>query len=215
MYKPTLQVMITNVNKDQRDRPRVVPKDETTKTSRRKAKRSSTKFYSELMRRFSDIALACDTCMLIDEGRCTLSASVSRDFHECQKNRFVVFAKAKDEIGIVVRSRPPNFKPTGSSTICKYMMNRMGCYEKENCQFPHSQLESSLWKRDFEHEISILSFMQDLDRSYLRAEHIVDKVINTFSGEFILLCKGCYRPNNDEGSSEECRKCRHLPVCKR
>lgn len=194
---------------DFKDCLRVLPKEEKTKTLRCKARLSSVRLYHRLLRQFSDIILACDKCMRLDDSRYTLSASVSRDFHECQKNRLVAFAKENDESGIVIRSRSIKFNPAESHSMCKYVLNEVGCYFKQHCQFPHSQLESNLWERDFARKISILNFMQDLDRSSLRTERLVVKMANEFSGEFLLLCKACF---DKDGKNE--RKCPHLPKCR-
>jgi len=177
------------------DHLRVLPKGGKTKPLRCKAKPSSVKLYYELLQQFHDITSACDDCVSLVSGVRSLSASARHVSHECQKNRLIAFHKETD--GIFMRPLCVKFKPTESGSMCKHVVNGVECFARKECPFPHSYLENHLWKRDFTHEISLLNFMQDLDRSSLRAEHLIANVTEKIAGEFLLLCKTCWFSRKD------------------
>lgn len=171
---------------------------------------SSVKLFAELSGRYVSIHLACDMCLVMrDEW--TNNVRIGHRRHECRKNRLVVIEKTSPKhLGKLIRVRPWEYKPCQTLNLCESALAGETCFEKQRCPFPHSDVEKSLWQRDFNGEISILHFIEDLDKSSLRVKHLVGYLTKKFSGEFKLFCKTCFVEN---GRRELNLKVRHVPKC--
>jgi len=171
---------------------------------------SSVKLFAELSGQYGSIHLACDMCLDMRD-KWTNQVHIGTHPHDCRKNFLVVIEKfSPKHLGLLIRVRPWEYRPCQDLNLCESAFKGEACIEKQRCPFPHSDVERSLWQRDFNGEISILHFIEDLHKSSLRVKHLVGYLTKRHAGEFKLFCRTCFMEN---GRRELNLKVHHVPKC--
>ncbi len=173
----------------------------------RRAKASSCDMFDYLHEATADFTLGCADCLVRNkpdqggDGPCQL---LSQD-HTCAQNKLLV-QLPKGHQWVEIRPRPVGYK--SCQDLCE---NSLLGSCSGRCDFPHTELEQDLWKKDHEKKLVICDFIDDLLKSDLHLHAALTQLKDKFHGHFELFCKECHRQPSPVWSEKK----RHQPLCEK
>ncbi|XP_053171368.1 helicase with zinc finger domain 2-like [Scomber japonicus] len=141
-----------------------------------------------------DLKAVCDLCSVKENE---ITYTVESVIHKCSRNQLLVKAKATYQWRPVSeRPKCGNFGQNVFYKACDFYVEGTGCTQHgESCTFARSFEEATVWNYVRGKKID----KDELIRHVAESEHIsitpesaAESILQTFSGEFIELCKDCF-----------------------
>ncbi|CAK6966077.1 helicase with zinc finger domain 2-like [Scomber scombrus] len=141
-----------------------------------------------------DLKAVCDLCSVKENE---ITYTVESVIHKCSRNQLLVKAKASHQWRPV--SEPPNcgdFDQNVFYKACDFYVEGSGCTQHgESCTFARSFEEATVWNYVRGKKIDKDEFIRhvaDSEHISITPERAAESILQTFSGEFVELCKDCF-----------------------